>query len=107
MWLKHCKYCIRMRSPMLGKGLTLDQFWTTFGTLLGDFWHRLSLNGCPCRELENHAILGSNLALHVGIGPRGFSRFWGGLALIKNIRIYNAINKRIQCLAARWRIICP
>ena len=85
MWLKHSKYCIRMRSPMLGKGSTLDQFWTTFGTLLGHFWHPLSLNGCPCRGLENHAILGSRLGPPCSIRVTRVNRFWGGSALIRII----------------------
>ena len=76
MWLKHYKYCIRMRSPMLGKGSTSDQFWTTFGTLLGHFWHRLSLNGCPCRGLQNHAILGSWLGPPCSIRVTQVNRFW-------------------------------
>ena len=75
MWLKHSKYCIRMKSPMLGKKLILDQFWTTFGTHLGHFWHRLSLYGCPCRGLENQAILGSSLwrpgSPFLGVGGTG------------------------------------
>ena len=37
MWLKHSKYHIRMRFPMLGKGSILSQFWTTFGTHLVHF----------------------------------------------------------------------
>ena len=84
MWLKHCKYCIRMKSPMLGKGWTLDQFWTTFGTLLGHFWHRLSLNGCPCRGLENHAILGPGWDLHVPHGFMQVNRVLGGVGPNKN-----------------------
>ena len=86
MWLKHCKYCIRMRSPMLGKGLTLDQFWTTFGTLLGHFWHRLSLNGCPCRGLENHAILGSGFGSACFTRLQQVQRLLGGVGPNKNIR---------------------
>ena len=101
MWLKHCKYCIRMRSPMLGKGSTLDQFWTAFGSLLGHFWHRLSLNGCPCGGLENHAILG------FGFGSpcftrvhAGQSRLGGGSALI---RIISNLQCAQQTHLSAWR----
>ena len=72
MSLKHCKYCIRMRSPMLAKRSILGQFWSPFGTLVGHFWHRSSSKGCPCRGLENHAILRS------GLGQPRFEATWSG-----------------------------